>query len=120
LNPAQAEMNEQVERTEEKNSSVEVGKTFIQPPVYTEEKVRVEEFKISGDFLVAKVKELLQQGNIRSVIIKNASGRTLVEIPLTVAVVGGVVGAVLLPVVTAIAAIGALAAKLTIVIARKE
>jgi hypothetical protein len=113
-------MNEQLERVEEKSATVEVGATVVEPSVHTEEKVRIEEFKISGNAVVAKVKELLHQGNIRSLIVKNKSGRILVEIPLTVGVVGGVVGAVLFPLVAAIAAIGALAANLTIVIARKD
>ncbi len=113
-------MNEQVKRIEDKSTPVEVDVTIIEPSIHTEEKIRVEEFKITGDGLVAKVKELLHKGNIRSIIIKNGAGRVLVEVPLTVGMVGGVVGAVLFPVVAAIATVGALAAKLTIVIARKE
>lgn len=113
-------MNEQLEHIEENSATVEVKATVVEPSIHTEEKLRVEEFKISGDALVAKVKELLHKGNIRSIIIKNRSGRVLVEIPLTVGVVGGVVGAVVFPLVAAIAAIGALATNLTIVIARKE
>ena len=112
-------MNEQVERIEDKSTTVEVGTTFVEPSIHTEE-IRVEEFKITGDALIAKVKELLHQGNIRSIIVKNGAGRVLVEIPLTVGILGSVVGTVLFPVVAAIAAVGALAAKLTIVIARKE
>ena len=113
-------MNEQVERIEEKRATVEVGSPFVEPSLQTEEKVRIEEFKISGDALFTKVKELFHKGNLRSIIIKNGSGRTLVEIPLSVGIVGGVVSAALFPVTAALAAIGALAAKLTIVIARKE
>lgn len=113
-------MNEQVKHIEDKSTAVEVDLTLIEPSIHTEEKIRVEEFKITGDGLVAKVKELLHKGNIRSIIVKNGAGRVLVEVPLTVGMVGGVVGAVLFPVVAAIATVGALAAKLTIVIARKE
>ena len=82
----------------------------------TEEKVRTEEHSISGDDLVAKIKELVNEGNIRRVIIKNEEGKTLIEIPLTI----GVIGAILLPVWAAIGAIAALAAKFTIVVEKIE
>jgi hypothetical protein len=78
--------------------------------------VHKEEFQVTGDALVAKLKELLHEGNIRRIILKNEEGKTLIEIPLTI----GVVGAVLLPVWAAIGAIAALAAKLTIVIERVD
>ena len=82
----------------------------------SEEKVCREEFRVRGEKMVAKVKELVHEGNIRRVIIKDAEGKTLIEIPLTI----GVVGAVLLPVWAALGAIAALAAELTIVIERVE
>ena len=71
-----------------------------------------EEHKVSGEGLVARVKELVHQGNIRRIIIKNDDGHTLMEVPLTV----GVVGAVLLPVWVAIGALAALAANYTLVV----
>ncbi len=77
---------------------------------------RTEEFHVDGDRLVAKVKELVHQGNIRRITIKNEAGETLVEIPLTL----GVAGAVLLPVWAAIGAIAALVANLTIVVEKVE
>lgn len=86
----------------------------------TEEKVSVEEFSISGDALVAKFKELVHEGNIRRIIIKNEEGRILIEIPLTVVVVGGVLSAALFPVIAAVGVIGAMVAHLTIVIEKKE
>jgi hypothetical protein len=76
------------------------------------EKIRYEEFKVNGDAVISKVKEILHEGNVRRIIIKNEKGVTLIEVPLTI----GVVGAVLLPVWAAIGAIAALAAKLTIVV----
>ena len=82
----------------------------------SEQKFRTEEFIVRGDAVVAKIKELVHEGNIRRIIIKNEEGQTLIEIPLTI----GVVGAVLLPVWAAIGAIAALAAKLTIVIERVD
>jgi hypothetical protein len=84
----------------------------------TAEKVTVEEFSINGDSLVGKVKELIHAGNIRRIIIKHSEGQTLIEIPLTVGVVGGVLGAALFPVVTAVAVIGSMVAHLTIVVER--
>src|SRR5512136_297264 len=47
-----------------------------------EEKVRTEEFHVNGDDIVKKIKELVHEGNIRRVIIKNEDGRTLIDIPL--------------------------------------
>jgi hypothetical protein len=84
------------------------------------EKVTAEEFKISGDVLVAKIKELIAQGNIRRIIIKNEEGHILIEIPLTVGVIGGVISAALFPVVAAVGVIGAMVAHLTVVIERIE
>lgn len=82
--------------------------------------VSVEEFTISGDDLVAKVRELIHQGNIRRIIVKNEDNHILIEIPLTVGVVGGVVGVTLFPVIAAVGAIGALVARLKVVIERRE
>ncbi|XWK90184.1 MAG: DUF4342 domain-containing protein [Phormidium sp.] len=83
-------------------------------------KVRVEEFSISGDALVSKIKELIHEGNIRRITIKNEEGQILIEIPLTIGVVGGVVGTAMFPIVAAIGAIGALVAHLTIAIEKVE
>jgi hypothetical protein len=85
----------------------------------SQEDVRVEEFKINGDALVAKVKELIHEGNIRRIVIKNEEGNTLIEIPLTVGVVGGVLATSLFPIVAALGAIGALVAHLTVVIEKR-
>jgi len=75
-----------------------------------------EEFKVSGEDVVRKVKELIKEGNVRRIIIKNEEGKTLVEFPLTV----GVVGAVLLPVWAAIGAVAALVVKCTIVVEKRQ
>jgi hypothetical protein len=80
------------------------------------EKVKYEEFRVDGDVLVSKIKEIIHQGNVRRIIIKNESGETLIEIPLTL----GVVGAVLLPVWAAIGALAALAARFSIVVERVD
>jgi hypothetical protein len=80
----------------------------------SEEKTHYEEFRVEGDKLVAKMKELFHEGNIRRVIIKNDKGNTVMEIPLTI----GVVGAILLPVLVAVGAIAALAANYTLLVER--
>jgi hypothetical protein len=82
----------------------------------SEEKVRTEEYQVSGDSLVAKVKELVHEGNVRRITIRNEEGKELIEIPLT----WGVVGALLLPVWAAIGAIAALVADCTIVVEKVE
>ncbi|MBW4618385.1 MAG: DUF4342 domain-containing protein [Cyanosarcina radialis HA8281-LM2] len=91
-----------------------------EPSTQPSTQVGVEEFTLTGEALVAKVKELIHQGNIRRIIIKNEEGRILIEIPLTVGVVGGVVSAALFPVIAAVGALGALVAHLTLVIERRE
>jgi len=80
------------------------------------ENVRKEEFKVSGEKLVGRIKELVHEGNIRRIIINNDEGKTLIEIPLTL----GVVGAVLLPVWAAIGTIAALVADLTIIVEKVD
>lgn len=82
----------------------------------TEEKVKYEEFRVDGEQLVSKIKEIIHEGNVRRIIIKNDKDEVLVELPLTI----GVVGALLLPVWAAVGAIAALAAKLTIVVEKVD
>ncbi|HET6747005.1 MAG TPA: DUF4342 domain-containing protein [Candidatus Saccharimonadales bacterium] len=75
-----------------------------------------EEFTVNGEELIAKVKSLINEGNIRRLIIKDESGKVLVEFPLTI----GVVGALFAPVLAAVGAIAALVTKCTIVVERRE
>lgn len=75
-----------------------------------------ETFKVKGEELLDKLKELVHQGNIHRIIIKDEKGNTFLEIPVTV----GVVGAVLLPVWAAVATIAAVVSKFTIVVEKKE
>jgi Domain of unknown function (DUF4342) len=87
------------------------------PVMTTETKPpQTEEFRITGEELLAKVRELVHEGNIRRVIIRNEAGTTLVEIPLTV----GLVGVALLPVWAAVGAIAALATDCSIVVERHD
>lgn len=85
-------------------------------PPRSEEKVHTEEHKVSGERLLSRVKELVHEGNIRRVTIKNERGHTLMEVPLSV----GVVGAVLLPIWVAIGAVAALAANYTLVVEKVD
>jgi hypothetical protein len=82
----------------------------------SEEKVRTEEFQVNGDALVGKIKEVLHEGNIRRIVIKNEEGRTLIDIPLTL----GVVGALVVPQLAAIGAIAALLTRGTVVVEKVE
>ena len=95
----------------------------------SEEKVQTEEYQVTGDDLVAKVKELVHEGNIRRITIRNEEGKKisksmenveegkdLIEIPLT----WGVVGVLLLPVLAAVGAIAALVTDCTIVVEKVE
>ena len=82
----------------------------------SEEQVRTEEFEVSGDKLLAKIKELVHEGNIRRIAIKNEEGRILIDIPMTL----GVVGAILAPQLAAIGAIAALVTHCTIVVEKTE
>lgn len=74
-----------------------------------------EEFKVDGEDLLKKVKSLIAEGNIRRIIIRNKDGKSIVELPLTV----GVVGAVLAPPLAAVGAIAALVTECTIVVERE-
>jgi Domain of unknown function (DUF4342) len=75
-----------------------------------------ETMKIQGQALAEKVKELLHEGSVRRIVVKNDQGHTVMEIPVT----AGVIAAVALPVVTAVGALAALANDWTIEVHRRE
>lgn len=77
---------------------------------------RTEEFEISGDKLVAKVKELIAAGNVRRITVKNEEGRSLIEIPLSF----GVVAAVIAPVLAGVGAVAALVTRCVIAVERDD
>lgn len=79
-------------------------------------RVRTEEFQVSGDEIIAKIKELVREGNIRRIAIRNEEGRTLIDIPLTL----GVVGVLVAPQLAALGAIAALVTHGTIVVEKVE
>ena len=76
---------------------------------------RIETFSVKGEELLQKVKEVIKEGNVRKITIKDKNGKTLVAVPLTL----GVVGAVLAPVMAAVGAIAALVTECSITVERK-
>jgi hypothetical protein len=77
---------------------------------------RWETIKVQGEQLLGKVRELVREGNVRRIVIENEKGQTLVEIPLTM----GVVGAFMLPMAAAVGAIAAVVTECTIRFDRRE
>ena len=75
-----------------------------------------EKIQVTGEELLKKVKELVKEGNVRRITIKNKEGKTIIVLPLTI----GVVGAVLLPPLAAVGAIAALISECTIFVERDE
>jgi hypothetical protein len=75
-----------------------------------------QEFQVSGEQLVNKVKSIINEGNIRRIVIKNEEGKTIVEFPVTV----GVVGVLLAPWLAALGAIAALVTKCTIIVEKED
>ena len=76
---------------------------------------KTEEFVVNGEEVLAKIKELINEGNIRRIIIKDMDDKTLIEIPLTI----GVVLAVLAPVLAAVGAMAAIITKCKIIVEKK-
>jgi len=74
-----------------------------------------EEFKIDGKDLIKKVKEIVHEGNIRQITIKNEKDEVVVVIPLTY----GAIGAIIVPVLAVVGALAALLTKCTIVVEKK-
>ncbi|MDP2586034.1 MAG: DUF4342 domain-containing protein [Candidatus Levybacteria bacterium] len=77
-------------------------------------KIKKEDFKVNGEGLLKKVKELIKEGNVRKITIKDKEGKELMSFPLTF----GVVGAVIAPILAAIGAIAALIGECTISVER--
>jgi hypothetical protein len=75
-----------------------------------------EEFNVRGTHLAEKVKELIHEGNVQRIIIKNEQGHTLVEIPVTLAAIGVIAA----PVLAAVSAIAGIVTKCTLVVERRD
>ena len=82
----------------------------------SEERVQTEEFHVNGEELLARIKKLIHEGNIRRIIIKDKEGKTVMEIPLTI----GVVGVLLAPTLAALGAVAALLTEATVVVEKGE
>jgi hypothetical protein len=74
------------------------------------------EFKVKGEELLSKIKEIIQEGNAKRIIIKNEKGDTYLEIPVTI----GIIGALFAPILAAVGALAALAANFTIIVEKRE
>lgn len=81
----------------------------------TKSNPKVEVFNVKGEDLLRKTKEIINEGNARRIIIKDKNGKTLVELPLSI----GVVGAVLAPMLAAVGAIAALVTECSITVEKK-
>ncbi len=75
-----------------------------------------ESFKVNGEALLKKIKELIEEGNIRKITIHDKEGKELMSFPLTI----GIVGALVVPVLAAIGALAALIGECSITVEREE
>ena len=85
-----------------------------------EERTWIEEIEVAGSQLVDRVKQLVGEGNVRRLIIRNPSGETLLEIPLTAGVVVGGAVTIFAPLLAALGALAALVARVKIEIVRSD
>lgn len=82
----------------------------------TDEKVWTERIKVQADALREKVEELIREGNVRRIIVKNSEGQTVMELPLTI----GIVGAVAAPMLAAVGAVAGVTARWSLEIERRD
>lgn len=113
-------MDAQVERIEDKVTTVVVEPTTIESETAADQKVRVEELKINRDSLVTFFKGLIHKGEIRSLAVQNKQGEKLIEIPLLVGGTGLILATALFPITAVIGVIAVSVANVTFVIERKE
>ncbi|MBI9070328.1 MAG: DUF4342 domain-containing protein [Melioribacteraceae bacterium] len=78
--------------------------------------MKTEEFKVKGKELLKKIEELIHEGNVRRIIIKDADDKTFIEIPLTI----GVIGVIAAPIAAAVGALAGLVASFKIEVIRTE
>lgn len=86
----------------------------------SEKKVTTEEFEVSGENLLGKVREVIHEGNVRRVILKREDGSSLLEIPLTAGLAVTALTVALSPVLIAVGAIAAVVSQVTLVVEREE
>ena len=82
------------------------------------EKTKTEEFTISGEKLLGKVREVISEGNVRRIILTNNDGNTLLEVPLTAGIAVTALTAAFAPVLVAVGAIAALVTSVTLTVVR--
>lgn len=81
-----------------------------------ETEISMSEFKVKGQELIQKIEELIHEGNVTRIIVRDDKGNTYIDIPVTV----GVLGAVFAPIVAAVGALAGMAANYTLEVIRKE
>jgi len=74
------------------------------------------EFKVKGKELLGKIEEIIKEGNVRRIIIKDTEGQTFIEIPMTI----GVIGIIAAPIMAAVGALAGLVANFSVEVIRKE
>ncbi len=74
-----------------------------------------EEFKVKGKELLKKIEEIIKEGNVHRIIIKDSKGHTYLEIPVTI----GILGALFAPILAAVGALAGMAANFTVEVVRK-
>ncbi|GMA30064.1 DUF4342 domain-containing protein [Litorihabitans aurantiacus] len=107
------------EPTSEQPAGTETGSTAGSEKTKADGRTWTEEFKVSGENLLAKVKQLIGEGNVRRIIIKNEN-RTLLEVPLNAGLAVTAAAAVFAPVLVAVGAIAALVTSVTVAVERGE
>ena len=85
-----------------------------------DDKTKSEVFSVSGDEAVQKIKEIVNEGNVRRISLRTEEGKTLIEVPLTVGVAAAAGAVILAPVLAAIGALAAIVTDLSIVVEREE
>jgi hypothetical protein len=83
-------------------------------------KVRYDEFEVAGENLLAKVREVIHEGNVRRIIVMREDGSTLIEIPMTAGVAVTVLTAALAPALVAVGALAAVVSHVTLVVERED
>jgi len=81
-----------------------------------ETEIVMSEFKVKGRELIQKIEELIHEGNVTRIIVRDDKGNTYIDIPVTV----GVLGAVFAPIVAAVGALAGMAANYTLEVTRKD
>jgi len=86
----------------------------------SEEKVRTEEYSVSADDAVKKIKEILDEGNVRRIIVQTEEGKTLIEFPLTIGVAAAAGVLLLAPLLAAVGALAAIVTDMRIVVEKVD